>query len=254
MNTNNQAYKESPELAADEPGQNNNPSENSSNQMNQNNLAYQSISQEKKINGLLEHRANTAGAKSSEKRRAIGKDTQRVEKVVKETLGGNASVYIGGSQKKGVNIGTSDLDLKIDTPVPMTLDDRAKLGQGLENEFGKENVDSNHSKIHVVKGKDIDIDIVPNQAVYFPEDFKLDKPGVKPFATNHKGRHAVRILKEDHQSVPGLEVEKTVLKIQQGNKGISLHDIIKEAGAELEKSWSEVANEIEKDVSLALIL
>ena len=118
----------------------------------------------------------------------------------------------------------------------MTLDDRAKLGQGLENEFGKENVDSNHSKIHVVKGKDIDIDIVPNQAEYFPEDFKLDKPGVKPFATNHKGRHAVRILKEDHQSVPGLEVEKTVLKIQQGNKGISLHDIIKEAGAELEKS------------------
>ena len=174
----------------------------------------------------------------------------RIEKVVKEQLGGNRSIYVGGSQKKGVNVGTSDLDLKIDTPEPMTLDERTKLGQGLENEFGKENVDSDHSIIHVVKGKDISIDIVPSQAEYFPEGFKLEKKGVRPFLTNDRGRHAVRNLKEIDRSVPGIKIEETVLEIQQRSKGISLHDIIKEAETELQKSWSEVANEIEKDVSL----
>ena len=197
---------------------------------------WESILQESEANGILEHRANTAGAMSSEKRRAMGIYIKRIEKVVKEQLGGDRSVYIGGSQKKGVNVGTSDLDLKIDTPEQMTLDERTKLGQGLENEFGKENVDSDHSIIHVVKGKDISIDIVPSRAEYFPERFKLEKKGVRPFLTNDRGRHAVRNLKEVDRSVPGIKIEETVLEIQQRSKGISLHDIIKEAGTELQKS------------------
>ena len=197
---------------------------------------WESISQENKANGLLEHRANTAGAMSNEKRRTMGIYITRIEKVVKEQLGGNRSICVGGSQKKGVNVGTSDLDLKIDTPEQMTLDERTKLGQGLENEFGKENVDSDHSIIHVVKGKDISIDIVPSQAEYFPEGFKLEKKGVRPFLTNDRGRHAVRNLKEIDRSVPGIKIEETVLEIQQRSKGISLHDIIKEAGTELQKS------------------
>ena len=61
---------------------------------------WESILQESEANGLLEHRANTAGAMSSEKRRAMGIYIKRIEKVVKEQLGGDRSVYIGGSQKK----------------------------------------------------------------------------------------------------------------------------------------------------------
>ena len=115
----------------------------------------------------------------------------------------------------------------------MTLDDRAKLGQGLKKEFGEKNVDSSHPKIHIVKGKAVNIDIVPSQAEYFPPDFKLDKLGVRPFATNNKGRHAVRILKERYQNAPGIKIEKVVLGVQQRNKGISLDGIIREAGTEL---------------------
>ena len=246
MNPNNPAYYQSRGIATVGSCQNKNPSQNRSNQMNPNNPAYhqcrgnssrpkdwESILQKSKANGLLEHRANTAGAMSSEKRRAIGGDTKRVEKVVKEQLGGDVRVYRGGSQKKGVNIGKSDLDLKMKVSKPMTLDDRAKLGQGLKKEFGEKNVDSSHPKIHIVKGKAVNIDIVPSQAEYFPPDFKLDKLGVRPFATNKKGRHAVRNLKERYQNAPGIKIEKVVLGVQQRNKGISLDDIIREAGAEL---------------------
>ena len=255
MHPNNQAYEQSPGLATGDPSQNENSSQTRSDQMNPNNPAYhqcrgkstrpedwESISEKSKTNGLLEHRANNAGAMSREKNRAMGSYTKRVEKVVKEQLGGDAMVYKGGSQKKGVNIGNSDLDLKIKVSRPMALDDRTKLGQGLEKEFGKEKVDSNHSKIHVVQGdfvqgdvgQDFTIDIVPSQAEYFPPDFQLDKLGVRPFATNSTGRHAVRNLKEDHDA-PGIEIEETVLGIQQKNKGISLDDIIKEAETELPK-------------------
>ena len=249
MNPNNPAYYQSRGITTGGPGQNKNPSQNRSNQMNPNNPAYyqcrgissrpkdwESISEKNKTNGLLENRANTAGAMSSETRRAIGHDTKRVEKVVKEQLGGDVMVYKGGSQKKGVNIGKSDLDLKIKVPRPMTLDDRAKLGQGLKKEFGKKNVDSSNPKIHTVKGETINIDIVPSKAEYLPSNFKLDKLGVRPFATNNRAQHAVRILKEYYPSIPGIRIEKTVLGVQQKNKGISLDDIIKEAGTVLQKS------------------
>lgn len=249
MNPNNPAYYQSRGIATVGSCQNKNPSQNRSNQMNPNNPAYhqcrgnssrpkdwESILEKSKANGLLEHRANIAGAMSSEKRRAIGGDTKRVEKVVKEQLGGDVIVYRGGSQKKGVNIGKSDLDLKMKVSKPMTLDDRAKLGQGLKKEFGEKNVDSSHPKIHIVKGKAVNIDIVPSQAEYFPEGFKLEKKGVRPFLTNDRGRHAVRNLKEIDRSVPGIKIEETVLEIQQRSKGISLHDIIKEAETELQKS------------------
>ena len=249
MNPNNPAYHQSRGIATGVPHQNKNPSQNRSNQMNPNNPAYHqcrgnstrpkdwvSISEKSKANGLLEHRANTAGAMSREKRRAMGHDSKRVEKVVKEQLGGDVMVYKGGSQKKGVNIGNSDLDLKIKVSKPMTRDDRAKLGRGLQKEFGKKNVDSSNPKIHTVKGEAVNIDIVPSQAVYLPPDFKLDKLGVRPFATNSKGQHAVRILKEYYPSAPGIIIEKTVLGVQQRNKGIYLDDIITEAGTELRKS------------------
>ena len=44
----------------------------------------------------------------------------------------------------------------------------------------------------------------------------------------------MRNLKEDHDA-PGIEIEETVLGIQQKTKGISLDDIIKEAETELPK-------------------
>ena len=242
VNPNNPAYHNSRGIATGVPHQNKNLSQNRSNQMNPNNPVYYQCrgnsTRPKDWVSVLEnteHRANIAGAMSYVKRRARGHDLKRVEKVVKEQLGGDVMVYKGGSQKKGVNIGNSDLDLKIKVSKPMTRDDRAKLGRGLQKEFGKKNVDSSNPKIHTVKGEAVNIDIVPSQAVYLPPDFKLDKLGVRPFATNNRGQHAVRILKEYYPSTPGIIIEKTVLGVQQRNKGTSLDGIIKEAGTELRK-------------------
>ena len=42
----------------------------------------------------------------------------------------------------------------------------------------------------------------------------------------------MRMLKEYYPSIPGIIIGKTVLGIQQRNKGIYLDDIIKEVGKE----------------------
>ena len=140
---------------------------NKANQMNPNNPAYYqargmstrpknwSETLEKKCRqGQLENRANNAAALSKETRRAIGSDTQRVEKVAKQELGPHVQVYKGGSQYKRTNISYSDNDLKIKVDRPITRDDRARLGKGLEKEFGKRRVDRSGAKVDVSKDKE----------------------------------------------------------------------------------------------------
>ena len=113
INPNNSAYHQPRGMATGAPCQNKNPSQNRSYQMNPNNLAFHKsrgystrpkdwgrISQKRKDIGFLEHRANIAGAMSREKRRAIGNDIKKFEKIVKELFDGNVEVYKGGGQKK----------------------------------------------------------------------------------------------------------------------------------------------------------
>ena len=92
----------------------------------------------------------------------MGRDTKRVEKVVKEVFGGKTKVYKGGSQLKRTNVRSSDNDLKIEVPYMLTWADKETLGIALDEEFGIRNVDKSHSKIHVVRGESGYIDIVPN--------------------------------------------------------------------------------------------
>ena len=219
MNPHNRAYYQSRRVMSGKPRQNENQSQNRSNQMNLNNLAYYqcqgnstrpnnwaSTCQRRKTTGFLEHKANIAGTVSSDERVAIANDIKRIEKVVKEQLDGGVMIYKGSSRKKGVNIGKFDLDVKIKVSRPMSVDDHNKLGQGLGKEYGKNNVDNSNPKIHKVKGKAVSIDIVPRQAEYLPPNFRLNKLGVRLFATNNRGQHAVRILKECCPSIPGVVI------------------------------------------------
>ena len=167
----------------------------------------------KKTLGQLEYRANTVATTSNVQRKKMGNDTRRVEKVVKNVIGGDAMVYKGGSQLKRTNVAASDNDLKIKVPQSLNKEDKERLGNALAREFGKKNVDKNHAKIHVVRGEAGDIDVVPNKAEYFPPNFKFDKLGMNPIRNNSIARHAVRNIKTDHSNVPGIKVEKTVLQV-----------------------------------------
>ena len=215
--------------------------QNRSNQLNPNNFRYwrsrgnttrpnawDEVTRHRNILGHLENQANTVAYCSDTQRMKIKRDTQRVERSVKRALGGNAMVYKGGSQLKRTNVATSDNDLKIKVPQPLTMKDRERLEDELVREFGIANVDKSHAKITVVRGEGGDIDIVPDKAEYFPSDFKFDELGRNPFPCNSTARHAVRIIKMNHCHMPGIKIEKAVLQAQQQNKGISLDRLIEE--------------------------
>ena len=190
--------------------------------------------QRKKNLGQLEHRANTAATTDKETRKKMGRDTQRVEKVVKQVIGGDAMVYKGGSQLKRTNVKSSDNDLKIKVSQNLKKEDKDRLGNALAKEFGKEKVEKHHAKIHVIHGEAGDIDVVPNKADYFPQNFKFDPLGKNPFSSNPTARHAVRNIKTKHPGkVPGIKVEKSVLQVQQQNKKIPLDELIEKTEKEL---------------------
>ena len=185
----------------------------------------------KKKLGKIEHHANSVASANAARRRLIGNDAKRVERVVKKQLGGKAMVYKGGSQFKRTNIDTSDLDLKIKVSQPLTSDDRVRLGNALGQEFGKDNVNSRNPKIHIVQGQGASIDVVPIKADYFPRNFKIDKLGKNPFSSNPNARHAIRIIKANHRNehLPGIKIENTVLRIQKENKKIPLDKLIEKS-------------------------
>ena len=189
----------------------------------------------KKRLGQLEYRANTAAATSTEQRKYMGNDTKRVEQVVKQQLGGNAMIYKGGSQHKRTNVKASDLDLKIKVSESLQAQDRTRLGNALKKEFGTKNVDSSNPKIHIVQGKGVSIDVVPTEADYFPPTFKIDKLGKNPFSSNPTARHAVRNIKTEHKdkNIPGIKVERAVLRIQTQATNIPLDQLIEKTEKEL---------------------
>ena len=222
--------------------------DNRANQLNPNNSCYwlcggyssrpyswEDEVTQKDLIGQLEFQANSAATTSQEQREKMKRDTKRVEQVVKKALGGNAMVYKGGSQLKRTNVAKSDNDLKIKVPQRLTKEDRERLGNELVREFGEENVDKSHTKIHVVHGEGGDIDIVPDKAEYFPPDFKIDKLGKNPFTCNPTARHAVRITKTNNRHVPGVKVEEAVLETQQQFKKINLAELVKKAELKIVK-------------------
>lgn len=190
--------------------------------------------EERRQDRRLEFWANTSAAKSPAQKAAIGRDVQRVEQVVKSALGGQAQIWKGGSQKKHTNISDSDLDLKLVTPKPFNLHGKDQLQYHLQRDFGP--VDFTGCVLKF-KGKSGCIDVVPNQATFFPPGFSSELPK-NPFYTNDKGRHAVRCVKAEverrGQQVKGYDAEMAVLKQQQLHPGIPLGRLVTAALEDLD--------------------
>ena len=175
--------------------------------------------------GQLEYQANTIASKTD--RPAMGRDIVRIEKVVKNVLGGNVFVYKGGSVKKHTNIEGSDLDLKIDVFEPLKEKERNALTEALKIEFGEHNVDVK-TIVHKIQGESGSIDLLPQKATYISSATRVDKLGKEPFKTNPIGRNAVRLLKEKFKvaDVPGIYIERAVLQTQNMERGITLENLI----------------------------
>jgi len=199
--------------------------------MNPNNVAYhqargaqcrpgdwQNIVEQRRVQGQREHALNLAAAETKAHGAARGRDTARVERVVKETLGGQAQVWKAGSRAKRDGLANADLDLKIMTDRPLRAEDRAAFGAGLSREFGSSRVSDSNPRIHKVAGDGGEIDIVPCDAVYFGKGFNAGKPR-NGFTYNPQARLAVRDVKlqaqEKGEKVKGHDVESAVLRAQQ---------------------------------------
>ena len=218
---------------------------NRSNQMNPNNRAYwisrgysdrpadyANVSLQQKADGQLESRANNLGHISDSQRKAMGSDIRKIESAAKAVYGGDAKIRKGGSIYKKDNTPKSDLDLKIEVDTPATDDQRRQFQQEIGKHFSVSG-----KVVDIVHGSSGDIDVMPSKADNFPKDFELDKMGVEPFKTNHVGRDAVRLVKDDFskygKKIKGKEVEDAVLNIQQKNKGINRADLVHDVEIQL---------------------
>ena len=111
-------------------------------QLNPNNVAYwrargkqtrpddwMDVAKRRKAEGQLTVQANAVAAQPRAKKRLMGQMTSVVVEAVKEVLGGRAQVIKAGSQRKGTNTGSSDLDLWIDCPEKMTSDQKHDIAK-----------------------------------------------------------------------------------------------------------------------------
>ena len=201
--------------------------DNRSKQMNPNHPAYwgsraqkrpedfSKVSELRSAQGLREAQINQAAR--DQNRAAAGRDTRRVEQVVKQLHGGQSRVERGGSRAKHTNLTGADNDLKVVMPLgrPMNMDDRRLQKEGLEREFG--NVDDSNPRVLKVRGEAGMIDVVPSQSTYSGEGFHAGLP-LNPFTHNNAARMAVRDVKlwaeERGVKLRGYNIEQAVLETQ----------------------------------------
>merc|ERR1712150_88519 len=115
-------------------------------------------------------------------------------------------------------------DLRIKSPFQFTREHRKMLENALIKEFGNDRDITNNLKIHTIHGDSGKIDLLPNDASYFPSSFIVGKIE-RTFARYHTGRHAVRILKLFHENYPGFKIEEMVLEAVKTNH-LNLHQVI----------------------------
>lgn len=210
---------------------------NRSNQMNPNHVSYhksrgftdrpaawEGIVDDRRNRGQRELIANMAAAESDAQRAAHARDVVRVERVVKEALGGPAQVLKGGSRNKHNNLAGADLDIMFVAPGqgPIHSSDRDAVGQKLKQEFGSAHVSEDNPRIHVVQGEGGPIDVVPFNATFFPGGHHAGLPR-DGFKYNPKARLAVRDVKRRSEAngmpIKGHAVEEEVLRAQQTHPG-----------------------------------
>ena len=85
--------------------------------------------------GILEHKVNTAAARSPEQKKAAGRDTRKVEHATKQSLGGTAKLHRNGSRAKKTDLSDSDQDYKVETDFTVTAEDRQRFILELEKPF-----------------------------------------------------------------------------------------------------------------------
>eukprot|EP00961_Rhodomonas_salina_P135874 1827896-Rhodomonas_salina.1 len=167
----------------------------------------------------LQAYADGAAARTPAEKKADGENTVKVENAVKKALGGTAKVIRAGSNRKGVDIAGSDIDLLVDTKDPVTHDQKKLLTACLKKVFpGTALIDLHYTCIRVnpTQGRDIDVVLrhVPGHIKPVPREH---------FKYNTGARTAIRAFKQQlaqqGQKVKGIEIESKVIQFTQGHPG-----------------------------------
>ncbi|CAD7923481.1 unnamed protein product [Amoebophrya sp. A120] len=173
-------------------------------------------------------------ARTAEEKKAIGRDTDRIVKILQRIVP-KCEVRKAGSQSKGTNVRGSDLDLRVTVPekvseVGITSAQWEKLVGELESaefsvEIGK--------KVLKITNAACDIEIVPNRAEHIPDGVGWKQRLVNPnqFKNNPKAQAAVRVLKDEGAGekfrMKSYEIEKHVIRLQQANPKASSAELVR---------------------------
>ncbi|CAL1146988.1 unnamed protein product [Cladocopium goreaui] len=211
------------------------------NALNPNNRAYDrdlaAQRDAKKEMGQREHQLNCLASRTPQQKAAYGRDVKKAVEAVHEALGGEFQLHKVGSRAKGTQSRSSDGDVKIMGPRPLTEADRPPLTKALQRRFPNVVQTDN---IHKVRGESGDIDVVPRSATFFAKNFQSDRPK-NPFKTNDQAMQAVRGVKSKVAQmggeIRGHAVEQTVLRCQQKTKGANFMELSSLAMEELRPSF-----------------
>lgn len=183
--------------------------------------------------GRREWELNWEARQTPEERKARGRDIQKVVTAVREALGGRFYVQKVGSRAKGTHLRSSDADLKVMGPRPLTECDREALSDRLKRRFRCVRTTPN---IHKVEGEAGWMDVVPWAATYFTENFQSDPPS-NPFKGNIVAIMAVRDVKmkcgEMDMRLRSYDIEQAVRQCQQENPDANFEDLSSMALAQL---------------------
>lgn len=183
--------------------------------------------------GRREWELNWGARQTPQERAARGRDIQKVVDAVREAFGGRFYVQKVGSRAKGTHLRSSDVDLKVMGPRPLTECDREDLRYALTRRFRNVRETPN---IHKVEGEAGWIDVVPWAATYFTGNFVSDPPS-NPFKGNIVAIMAVRDVKmkckEMDVKLRGYDIEEAVLQCRQENPHANFEELSSMALAQL---------------------
>jgi len=199
---------------------------------------------EERLEGQLEAMANALASLPIDVRKAAKRRTTVIVQAVEASLGGQAMVYLAGSQAKHTDIWSSDHDYWIDTgDLGVSRTQRKDLRDNLSSKLTAGGwrprlVLLRESSVRLYYRK-AQVDIVFDRTRF--NDKTHSKPTPR-FKNNPKARAAVRLIKDCPQTFKGKgnKVEKTVLAAQRQKRRQRIQELTVNALGLLANDKSQV--------------
>ena len=195
-----------------------------------------------KLDGQLQALANALASLPIDVRKAAKRRTNVIVQAVEASLGGQAKVYLAGSQAKHTDIWSSDHDYWVETGgLGVSRTERTDLRDNLASLLTERGW-----RPRLVVLLDTSVRLYYRKAqvdIVFDRTRFSDKTHSKPtprFKNNPKARAAVRLIKDCPQKFKGVAIEKAVLAAQQEKKRQRIQELTVNALGPLTNDASQV--------------